>query len=167
MLERIATEIEGEFRVRVGMANPGGVHGIREELAAVFAEHDEIYNFLHAPVQSGSDDVLADMRRQHEVSQYRDIVETFNDTLGEWTLSTDFIVGFPTEDDDDHEASMDLLRRPARRRSTSRGSQSAWHRRRRAEGAGRADEKGPLEGDDGAENGRGWGSPRVDGWHPA
>ncbi|QRY24204.1 tRNA (N(6)-L-threonylcarbamoyladenosine(37)-C(2))-methylthiotransferase [Halobacterium sp. BOL4-2] len=110
LLERIATEIEGEFRVRVGMANPGGVHGIREELAAVFAEHDEIYNFLHAPVQSGSDDVLADMRRQHEVSQYRDIVETFNDTLGEWTLSTDFIVGFPTEDDDDHEASMDLLR---------------------------------------------------------
>jgi len=109
-LERIATEIEGDFRVRVGMANPGGVHGIREELAEVFAEHDEIYNFLHAPVQSGSDDVLEDMRRQHEVSQYLDIVETFDDYLEEWTLSTDFIVGFPTEDDDDHEQSMALLR---------------------------------------------------------
>jgi threonylcarbamoyladenosine tRNA methylthiotransferase CDKAL1 len=110
LLERIATEIEGDFRVRVGMANPGGVHGIREELAAVFAEHDEIYNFLHAPVQSGSDDVLEDMRRQHEVSQYLDIVETFDDYLEEWTLSTDFIVGFPTEDDADHEQSMALLR---------------------------------------------------------
>jgi len=110
LLERIATEIEGDFRVRVGMANPGGVHGIREELARVFAEHDEIYNFLHAPVQSGSDDVLADMRRQHEVSQYLDIVETFDDYLDEWTLSTDFIVGFPTEDEADHEQSMDLLR---------------------------------------------------------
>jgi len=110
LLERIATEIDGDFRVRVGMANPGGVHGIREELARVFAEHDEIYNFLHAPVQSGSDDVLEDMRRQHEVSQYLDIVETFDDALDEWTLSTDFIVGFPTEDDDDHEQSMDLLR---------------------------------------------------------
>ncbi|SEW26661.1 tRNA (N(6)-L-threonylcarbamoyladenosine(37)-C(2))-methylthiotransferase [Halobacterium jilantaiense] len=110
LLERIATEIEGDFRVRVGMANPGGVHGIREELARVFAEHDEIYNFLHAPVQSGSDDVLEDMRRQHEVSQYLDIVETFDDYLDEWTLSTDFIVGFPTEDDEDHEQSMDLLR---------------------------------------------------------
>ncbi len=110
LLERIATEIEGDFRVRVGMANPGGVHGIREELAAVFAEHDEIYNFLHAPVQSGSDDVLADMRRQHEVEQYVDIVETFDDYLEEWTLSTDFIVGFPTETERDHEQSMALLR---------------------------------------------------------
>jgi tRNA A37 methylthiotransferase MiaB len=50
------------------------------------------------------------MRRQHEVSQYLDIVETFDDYLDDWTLSTDFIVGFPTEDDADHEQSMDLLR---------------------------------------------------------
>ncbi|QDX40721.1 tRNA (N(6)-L-threonylcarbamoyladenosine(37)-C(2))-methylthiotransferase [Salarchaeum sp. JOR-1] len=110
LLERICTDIEGDFRVRVGMANPGGVHGIREELAGVFAEHDEIYNFLHAPVQSGSDDVLEDMRRQHRVEQYLDIVETFDDYLGEWTLSTDFIVGFPTEEPEDHEMSMALLR---------------------------------------------------------
>ncbi|GAA0645654.1 tRNA (N(6)-L-threonylcarbamoyladenosine(37)-C(2))-methylthiotransferase [Salarchaeum japonicum] len=110
LLDRICTEIEGDFRVRVGMANPGGVHGIREELAGVFAEHDEIYNFLHAPVQSGSDDVLEDMRRQHRVEQYLDIVETFDDYLGEWTLSTDFIVGFPTEEPADHEMSMALLR---------------------------------------------------------
>jgi len=110
LLDRIATEIDGDFRVRVGMANPGGVHGIREELAEVFAEHDEIYNFLHAPVQSGSDDVLEDMRRQHEVEQYVDIVETLDDYLEEWTLSTDFIVGFPTETDHDHEQSMALLR---------------------------------------------------------
>jgi len=92
------------------MANPKGVYGMREELATVFAEHDELYNFLHAPVQSGSDDVLEDMRRQHEVEQYVDIVETFDDYLDEWTLSTDFIVGFPTEDEADHEQSMDLLR---------------------------------------------------------
>jgi len=110
LLERICTEIEGDFRVRVGMANPGGVHGIREELARVFAEHDEIYNFLHAPVQSGSDDVLEEMRRQHRVEQYLDIVETFDDSLGEWTLSTDFIVGFPTEEPEDHAMSMALLR---------------------------------------------------------
>ncbi|MEE6209133.1 tRNA (N(6)-L-threonylcarbamoyladenosine(37)-C(2))-methylthiotransferase [Salarchaeum sp. III] len=110
LLDRICTEIEGDFRVRVGMANPGGVHGIREELAGVFAEHDEIYNFLHAPVQSGSDDVLEEMRRQHRVEQYLDIVETFDEYLDEWTLSTDFIVGFPTEDPEDHEMSMALLR---------------------------------------------------------
>ncbi|WP_435359431.1 tRNA (N(6)-L-threonylcarbamoyladenosine(37)-C(2))-methylthiotransferase [Haloarchaeobius sp. DFWS5] len=110
LLERICTEIEGDFRVRVGMANPKGVHGIRDELARVFAEHDELYNFLHAPVQSGSDDVLGDMRRQHQVSEYLEVVETFDDALDHWTLSTDFIVGFPTETGEDHKQSLALLR---------------------------------------------------------
>ncbi|KTG27813.1 tRNA (N(6)-L-threonylcarbamoyladenosine(37)-C(2))-methylthiotransferase [Haloferax profundi] len=110
LLDRICSEIEGDFRVRVGMANPGGVHGIRQELADVFAKHDTLYNFIHAPVQSGSDEVLEHMRRQHRVDKFRDIVETFDETLDYWTLSTDFIVGYPTETDDDHAKSMDLLR---------------------------------------------------------
>jgi len=109
LLDRIC-EIEGDFRVRVGMANPKGVHGIREELADVFAENEKLYNFLHAPVQSGSNDVLGDMRRQHQVSEFVEVVETFDDSLEEWTLSTDFIVGFPTETDADHAQSMALLR---------------------------------------------------------
>ena len=115
LLDRICT-IDGDFRVRVGMANPKGVHGIREELAEVFAENEELYNFLHAPVQSGSDDVLGEMRRQHQVREFREVVETFDDRLDHWTLATDFITGFPTETDGDHEASMDLLRetRPER-----------------------------------------------------
>ncbi|WP_436933608.1 tRNA (N(6)-L-threonylcarbamoyladenosine(37)-C(2))-methylthiotransferase [Halovenus marina] len=110
LLERICEEVDGEFQVRVGMANPKGVYGIREELAEVFASHDKLYNFLHIPVQSGSDDVLAEMRRQHTVSEYVDVVETFDAALEEWTLSTDFIVGFPTETDRDHEQSLALLR---------------------------------------------------------
>jgi len=115
LLERICA-IEGDFRVRVGMANPKGVHGVRERLARTFAEHDELYNFLHAPVQSGSDDVLAEMRRQHEVSEFVEVVETFDEHLDEWTLATDFIVGFPTESDRAFEQSMALLRevRPER-----------------------------------------------------
>jgi threonylcarbamoyladenosine tRNA methylthiotransferase CDKAL1 len=103
-------QIEGDFRVRVGMANPKGVHGIQKELAEVFAKHDKLYNFLHAPVQSGSNDVLGDMRRQHQVEEYVEVVETFDDHLDYWTLSTDFIVGFPTETDADHQMSMALLR---------------------------------------------------------
>jgi len=116
LLERICEEIDGEFRVRVGMANPKGVHGIREELARVFREQEKLYNFLHVPVQSGSDDVLGDMRRQHTVSEYREVVETFDEALSSWTLSTDFIVGFPTETARDHELSLELMRetRPAK-----------------------------------------------------
>jgi tRNA A37 methylthiotransferase MiaB len=92
------------------MANPKGVHGIREELAEVFAENDELYDFLHVPVQSGSNSVLGDMRRQHQVEEFVEVVETFDETLDDWTLSTDFIVGFPTETEADHEQSMALLR---------------------------------------------------------
>ncbi|MFB6254109.1 MAG: tRNA (N(6)-L-threonylcarbamoyladenosine(37)-C(2))-methylthiotransferase [Halobacteriaceae archaeon] len=103
-------DINGDFRVRVGMANPKGVHGIRDELAEVFAAEDKLYNFIHIPVQSGSNDVLGDMRRQHQVSEFKDVVSTFDDALDYWTLSTDFIVGFPTENPEDHKLSMDLLR---------------------------------------------------------
>jgi MiaB-like tRNA modifying enzyme len=115
LLERICA-IDGDFRVRVGMANPRGVHGVREELARVFAENDELYNFLHAPVQSGSDDVLAEMRRQHRVEEFLEVVETFDAHLAYWTLATDFVVGFPTETEHDHEQSLALLReaRPER-----------------------------------------------------
>ncbi|WP_255192499.1 tRNA (N(6)-L-threonylcarbamoyladenosine(37)-C(2))-methylthiotransferase [Natronobeatus ordinarius] len=109
LLERIC-EIDGDFRVRVGMANPKGVHGIREELADVFAANEKLYDFLHAPVQSGSDDVLGDMRRQHQVAEYLEVVETFDDALEYWTLSTDFIVGFPTETEEDHRKSLELIR---------------------------------------------------------
>ena len=110
LLERICEEIDGDFRVRVGMANPKGIHGIREELAEVFARQEKLYNFLHIPVQSGSNEVLADMRRQHTVSEYVEVVETFDEYLDEWTLSTDFIVGFPTETERDYERSLAPLR---------------------------------------------------------
>jgi MiaB-like tRNA modifying enzyme len=110
LLDRICTEIDGDFRVRLGMANPGGVHGIREELADVFARHRKLYNFIHLPVQSGSDAVLEAMRRQHRVGKFREIVDTFEERLDHWTLSTDFIVGFPTETPADHERSMELFR---------------------------------------------------------
>ncbi|MFC7153945.1 tRNA (N(6)-L-threonylcarbamoyladenosine(37)-C(2))-methylthiotransferase [Halomarina halobia] len=110
LLDRIC-DIDGDFRVRVGMANPKGVHGIREELARVFAENEKLYNFLHVPVQSGSNDVLGDMRRQHQVREFVEVVETFDARLDHWTLSTDFIVGFPTETDEDHRKSLELFER--------------------------------------------------------
>jgi len=108
LLDRICA-IDGDFRVRVGMANPGGVHGIRHELADVFARNEKLYDFLHAPVQSGADAVLADMRRQHRVEQFREVVAAFEDRLDHWTLATDFIVGFPTENDEEFRASLELL----------------------------------------------------------
>jgi len=102
--------LDGAFRVRVGMANPKGVHPIREELASVFAQHDELYNFLHAPIQSGSDAVLDDMRRRHRSDDVGDIVAAFDRHLEEWTFATDVIAGFPTETPADHRQTVAALR---------------------------------------------------------
>lgn len=101
--------IEGDFRVRLGMANPWGIHPVREEMAKLMADCPELYNFIHIPVQSGSDDVLEDMRRQHTVKEFCEIVDTFDRVLDEWTLATDFVVGFPTESEADHQQSVELL----------------------------------------------------------
>lgn len=109
LLERIC-EIDGEFRIRVGMANPKGLHGIRNDLAQVFAENEKLYNFIHAPVQSGSNAILGDMRRQHQVQEFVEVVETLDSVLDYWTLSTDFIVGFPSETDADYRQSLALMR---------------------------------------------------------
>ena len=108
LLRRICA-IDGDFRVRLGMANPWGIYPIREEVAGLMADCPELYNFIHLPVQSGSDAVLEDMRRQHTVSEFREIVDTFDRILSEWTLATDFVVGFPTESEADHQASVELL----------------------------------------------------------
>jgi threonylcarbamoyladenosine tRNA methylthiotransferase CDKAL1 len=115
LLRRICA-IDGDFRVRLGMANPWGVHAMRDELAAVFADHEALYNFLHAPVQSGSDPVLSDMRRPHTVDEFRTVVDAFDATLDRWTLATDFVVGFPTADEDDFQRTVALCRavRPER-----------------------------------------------------
>jgi threonylcarbamoyladenosine tRNA methylthiotransferase CDKAL1 len=103
-------ELPGDFRVRLGMANPKGVHGICESLANVFSKHEKLYDFIHAPVQSGSNTVLGHMRRQHQVNEFKDIVSIFNRHLDHWTLATDFIVGFPTETTEDHQQSLNLIR---------------------------------------------------------
>ncbi len=109
LLDKICN-LPGDFRVRLGMANPKGIHGICENLSSVFCQNEKLYNFIHAPVQSGSNQVLGSMRRQHQVKEFKDIVKIFNNQLDHWTLATDFIVGFPTETHADHCKSLNLIR---------------------------------------------------------
>ena len=66
--------------------------------------------YLHLPVQSGSDRILAAMNRQHKVSDYLKLVERIRDARSDIALSSDFIVGFPGESDKDFEATLSLVR---------------------------------------------------------
>lgn len=109
LLQEIA-RVPGEFRIRVGMADPLTVLPILEGLVAAYRS-DKIFKFLHLPVQSGDDDVLIAMRREYTVAEFEAIVEAFRRAFPALTLSTDVIVGFPGETEDQFEATMDLVRR--------------------------------------------------------
>ncbi|MHC1566539.1 MAG: tRNA (N(6)-L-threonylcarbamoyladenosine(37)-C(2))-methylthiotransferase [Candidatus Syntropharchaeia archaeon] len=103
-------DIEGNFRIRVGMMNPSTIKEILDDLIDVF-ENEKVFKFLHAPVQSGSNRVLKKMRRDYTVEEFVEIVDSFRRRFDEITISTDFIVGFPTETEEDFEESLNLLRR--------------------------------------------------------
>jgi MiaB-like tRNA modifying enzyme len=102
--------IPGDFRVRVGMADPLTVLPITDELIEAYAS-DRIFKFLHLPVQSGDDGVLGAMRREYTVRDFEGIVAAFRRAYPEITLSTDVIVGFPGETEEQFEATMSLVRR--------------------------------------------------------
>lgn len=100
--------IEGDFMIRVGMMNPFTAIDIVDGLVDVFIS-DKIFKFLHIPVQSGSDKVLDDMNRGHSASDFIFIVERFRNAFPDLTLSTDFIIGYPTETQEDHIESINTL----------------------------------------------------------
>jgi threonylcarbamoyladenosine tRNA methylthiotransferase CDKAL1 len=103
--------IEGDFKIRVGMMNPMYVPAILDRMVRLFCENDKLFKFLHIPVQSGSDRVLRKMKRGHTSKTFIDIVQAFRDKIPEMTISTDIIVGFPSETDDDFKQTVDLLER--------------------------------------------------------
>jgi len=107
LLEEISS-IPGDFQVRVGMMNPFTALDIVDDLVDAF-DSPKIFKFLHLPLQSGSDKILKDMRREHKVEDYKTIVCAFREKYPDLTLSTDFIVGFPTETEEDFHETLRVL----------------------------------------------------------
>jgi threonylcarbamoyladenosine tRNA methylthiotransferase CDKAL1 len=103
--------IEGSFKIRVGMMNPMYLPEILDRMVCLFSENDKLFKFLHIPVQSGSDRVLRKMKRGHTSKIFIDAVQAFRERIPEMTISTDIIVGFPSETDDDFKQTVDLLER--------------------------------------------------------
>ena len=100
--------LNGDFRVRVGMMHPKNILNDVDEIIDAM-KHPKVYDFIHLPVQSGSDKVLKDMRRGHTLDQYLDIVSKFKKEIPDLTLAVDIIVGYPTESDEDFELTVKLL----------------------------------------------------------
>jgi tRNA-2-methylthio-N6-dimethylallyladenosine synthase len=106
-LVRALAEIDGLERIRYTTSHPRDVD---DDLIAAHRDVPELMPFLHLPVQSGSDRILAAMNRRHTAEQYRAIVGRLRDAQPDLVLSSDFIVGYPGESDRDFEATMKLVR---------------------------------------------------------
>ena len=107
LIEQVV-QIPEDFRIRVGMMNPMFMPRIRDNLLKSF-ENDKVFRFLHVPVQSGSNDVLNNMKRGHTVETFKDVVRRFRTKFGPFTISTDIIIGYPTETQENFEKTIELL----------------------------------------------------------
>lgn len=101
-------EIPGEFKIRLGMANPKSVLQNLEELIKIF-KHEKMFKFLHIPVQSGNNKVLKSMNRPYEIEDYKHIIKRFREEIPEICIATDMIVGFPGETEEQFRDSLLLL----------------------------------------------------------
>ncbi|MGA2698208.1 MAG: tRNA (N(6)-L-threonylcarbamoyladenosine(37)-C(2))-methylthiotransferase [Methanoregula sp.] len=102
------SDLQGNYRIRIGMMNPATVLPVLDYLVDTCAS-DRIFRFVHLPVQSGSDRILEQMGRGYTVQEFEEIVSAFRRRYPDISIATDFIVGFPGETDDDFSRSLALI----------------------------------------------------------
>lgn len=110
MLLREILELKGNFFVRVGMMNPNNVLKILFELIEIY-KHPKMFKFLHIPIQSGSDKILNAMKRKYKKKDLLKIISEFKKQIPEITISTDVIVGFPGENEEDFKETFNLIKK--------------------------------------------------------
>ncbi len=106
-LIRGVADISGIDRIRYMTSYPAEVD---DALIAAHRDVPELMPFLHLPVQSGSDRILSAMNRRHNAGQYRELVTRLRSARPDIGLSSDFIIGFPGETDEDFEDTLALIR---------------------------------------------------------
>ena len=106
LLIRYVAEIEGIERIRYTTSHP---LEFTDSLINVYADVPKLVDHLHLPVQSGSDRILAAMKRRYKASDYIEIIEKIRKVRPNISMSSDFIIGFPGETDQDFEDTMQLI----------------------------------------------------------
>lgn len=103
----LVAEIEGIDRIRFTTSHP---IEFNDRLINVYAEVPELVSHLHLPVQSGSNRILAAMKRNHEIELFIDIIERVRALRPNISVSSDFIIGFPGETEEDFQETMELIK---------------------------------------------------------
>ena len=106
LIEALAA-LPGLERLRYATSHP---RDMSDELIAAHRDIEKLMPFLHLPVQSGSDRVLEAMNRGHSIDDYRRIIDRLRAARPDIALSSDFIIGFPGESDDDFATTLALVR---------------------------------------------------------
>lgn len=103
------SNVEGEFKIRVGMMNPMYVPKFLDRLISLYRDNDKMFKFLHMPVQSGSERILRKMKRGHTAKIFLDVVKELRKKIPAITIATDIITGFPSESESDFEETLNLI----------------------------------------------------------
>jgi len=98
--------VDGVDRIRFTTSHPVE---FTDSLVQAYAEVPKLANYLHLPVQHGSDRILSQMKRGHTALEYKQKIRKLREVRPDISLSSDFIVGFPGETDRDFEATMNLI----------------------------------------------------------
>jgi tRNA-2-methylthio-N6-dimethylallyladenosine synthase len=94
------------MRIRYTTSHP---YDMSDKLIDTMAEHNNICNYIHLPVQSGSDRILEGMNRKYTAEHYLKRIERIRKYIPDISLSTDIITGFPTETEEDHKMTLELM----------------------------------------------------------
>lgn len=107
LLERVA-QIPNLKRLRFTTSHP---KDLSDDLIKVIKRNDNICKYFHLPLQSGSDKLLKDMNRKYTQEKYLERVSKLREEIPEIAISTDIIVGYPTETEEDFEKTLDVCRK--------------------------------------------------------
>lgn len=105
-LLRKIDKIEGKFRVRFMTSHP---KDLNDDIIDAMANSSKICNNLHLPIQAGSDKVLADMNRRYDSAKYLQTIEKLRKAMPDIGITTDIMVGFPTETEDDFQKTLEIV----------------------------------------------------------
>ncbi|XP_057280376.1 threonylcarbamoyladenosine tRNA methylthiotransferase isoform X1 [Pezoporus wallicus] len=108
LLWKLVEAIPEGAMLRLGMTNPPYILEHLEEMAKIL-NHPRVYAFLHIPVQSASDSVLMDMKREYCVADFKQVVDFLKAKVPGITIATDIICGFPGETDEDFQETVKLV----------------------------------------------------------
>ncbi|MBR6916824.1 MAG: tRNA (N6-isopentenyl adenosine(37)-C2)-methylthiotransferase MiaB [Clostridia bacterium] len=106
-LIKMICRLDGDFRLKFMTSHPKDAS---DKLIAAMAEEEKMAKHFHLPVQSGSDDILKRMNRHYDVGRYMSIVEKLKSAVPDVSITSDIIVAFPGETEDDFEATLDLIK---------------------------------------------------------